>query len=362
MKNIPYFLGSLLLSSLLFFSVLFADFEEFSTLLSQAGINVQKLEQQSSVSRFEIARLLNAVSCEDCVTAPARMVQRYNQQFWQLFSGLPNRDFHDITFRGGRWQQKSYYYCVAYVADNEYMRGYPAATSPLCGGQFCGQNSTTKAEFFQSLLNLLDIKILEKYQISRTNVQKWLAGLSPTSYQYQVLFEKDIQAIKNAKSNTITTSDEFQAYLKYCMFHLDECGFQPFGEIKQGFRPVSELNVLFKEGVIKREDTNNIYANINGKDALSILYYVFQNYSKCSFNTDYDCDGVVNAQDNCPYDYNRNQLDLDGDGVGNVCDDDIDGDGVKNPIGIVDDNDNIIISKRDPNLDPTPLGEGNRGF
>jgi hypothetical protein len=53
---------------------------------------------------------------------------------------------------------------------------------------------------------------------------------------------------------------------------------------------------------------------------------------------------------------------LDGDGKGNVCDDDIDGDGEKNPLGIVDDNDNIIISLRDNTTDQTPLGNGKRGF
>jgi hypothetical protein len=125
---------------------------------------------------------------------------------------------------------------------------------------------------------------------------------------------------------------------------------------------VSELNVLFKEGVLSKTDTTNIYANINGKDALTILYYVFQSFSKCNFNLDYDCDGIPNAQDNCPYAYNPNQLNLNGNKKGNVCDDDIDGDGQKNPLGLVDDNDNIIIQIRDKNSDQTPLGEGKRGF
>jgi hypothetical protein len=172
-----------------------------------------------------MARLLNAISCEDCVTAPQRMTQKYNQNFRQVFSGLPNRDFNDIAYGGARWEQKSYYYCVAYVGDNEYMRGYPAATSPFCGGQFCGQNNTTKSEFFQSILNVIDIKILSKYQANWAEIQKRLNALKPTSYQYQVLFEKDIQAIKNAtpQSKAITNADEFQAYLKYCMFNLEKC-------------------------------------------------------------------------------------------------------------------------------------------
>ena len=77
--------------------------------------------------------------------------------------------------------------------------------------------------------------------------------------------------------------------------------------------------------------------------------------TECEFNNDYDCDGIPNHLDNCPFDYNPNQRDTDGDGVGDVCDDDIDGDGVKNPIGIVDDSGNIVISKRVDDMDNCPL-------
>ncbi len=38
---------------------------------------------------------------------------------------------------------------------------------------------------------------------------------------------------------------------------------------------------------------------------------------------DEDSDGVDNASDNCPCDANPNQLDFDGNGVGNVCDEDL---------------------------------------
>jgi hypothetical protein len=45
---------------------------------------------------------------------------------------------------------------------------------------------------------------------------------------------------------------------------------------------------------------------------------------------DVDRDGAPNSVDNCPRDFNRDQLDTDGDGIGDRCDDDIDGDGIPN--------------------------------
>ena len=71
----------------------------------------------------------------------------------------------------------------------------------------------------------------------------------------------------------------------------------------------------------------------------------------CTINYDYDGDGVINAEDTCRFTYNKQQRDADGDGIGNVCDDDIDGDGKSNPIGIVDDSDIVHVGLLPENED-----------
>ena len=46
--------------------------------------------------------------------------------------------------------------------------------------------------------------------------------------------------------------------------------------------------------------------------------------------TDSDGDGITFNSDNCPLISNTDQLDTDGDGIGDVCDADLDGDGITN--------------------------------
>ena len=45
---------------------------------------------------------------------------------------------------------------------------------------------------------------------------------------------------------------------------------------------------------------------------------------------DVDNDGVGDACDNCPEQFNEDQTDIDNDGKGDACDDDIDGDDIPN--------------------------------
>lgn len=68
--------------------------------------------------------------------------------------------------------------------------------------------------------------------------------------------------------------------------------------------------------------------------SILLLFAIFILHFSCSkdeVNLDIDNDGIENTVDNCPNTANANQSDIDGDGVGDTCDDfnDSDNDGVE---------------------------------
>ena len=108
---------------------------------------------------------------------------------------MPGRDFNDIDMSTAVNNKINYYYCVAYVWDNNYMRWYPAATSPLCAGKFCGFRGTTNAEFLQVIMNILTKYVYDKINIDRKTVNDWFENLDTQWYVYKTLTQQDAQNI-----------------------------------------------------------------------------------------------------------------------------------------------------------------------
>jgi len=53
---------------------------------------------------------------------------------------------------------------------------------------------------------------------------------------------------------------------------------------------------------------------VDGKTLINWLYKV-KKINTCKIDRDYDKDGILNEEDNCPYTYNPNQKDTDKDGI-----------------------------------------------
>ena len=346
-------------------SVWYVNASTFAERLSEVGLDVASFSNKNSISRYEVTRLLNAADCQDCIQAPDWMKQTYGQKFWDEFRAIDGKDFNDVSYEAGVWNKKSYYYCVAYVGDNGYMAWYPS-TSTKCKWNFCGQEPITISEFYQTVLNIIQNQIRQKYLIDWSKIKSWKKWLKKNSIQMRTLNQTNIDVIDKADSKIAyaQNNDEFQTWLKYCMYNLSACNFQPFGVVGTWYWPVSELNVLYKEWVITFEDAQNVasFSNMRWDEAIRIFSLIYDNYASCSFNVDYDCDSITNWDDNCPYVFNSNQYDLDDDWVGNVCDDDIDWDWKKNLIWVVDDNNRIVVSMWKKGLDQTPLGNLNLWF
>lgn len=325
---------------------------------TQAGIDIASLQNKSVISRYDVARILNAVECKDCINPWLQYIENYTEPFWSSFVQIPGKYFDDINYLWWIYNGRSYYYCVASVAEKQYMFWYPELASPVCPWLFCGSKSMTKAEFIQVILNILANYINKNYSTNRKSMKQRIDWLDPSSYAYTILNSDDINRINSLAETCseweceIKNWKEFHSYLKYCMFNIEACNMQPIWRITEAYWPIAELNIAIKEWIIDNDTSlaRTIHEPIDGDYAIQVLSRVFPKIA-CNFDYDYDCDGVPNKSDNCPNTYNPNQKDTDGDKLGDVCDNDIDNDSITNPIGIVDALGSMNIRLRNRTMD-----------
>lgn len=118
------------------------------------------------------------------------------------------------------------------------MRGYPKATSPVCGGKFCGEKDTTTAEFIQVVINILAKYIYKDLYLNRKDVGKRVTALKASSYEAKNFTTDNKKTIAERSAScesacALQDKDDVAIYLKYCMFNLGKCDMQEAGKIKQ---------------------------------------------------------------------------------------------------------------------------------
>ncbi len=310
---------------------------DFRDDLDQVGINVSQLEQKKGISRYEMVQVLAAGDCLDCLHPSPAMVSHYTQQWLDAFVREPANNFLDLSVT---WW---YYYCVAYAGDQWWVNWYPKTTSPFCPWKYCGANTVSQGELIQVLFNMIAKDVYATYEVNWSAIDAWKDSLS---------FDLDVATmsiIKNARESCndsmcpVRSVEELSVYMRYCTYHTKECGMRTFPNLWEVY-PVAQLNVLLDAWIVRAWEFANksSFEEVRWEELLRYVERV-RDLHGCAFEADYDRDGIANKNDSCPIWYNPNQKDLDGDGIWDVCDSDIDNDGILNPVGIVDDQSNIVV-------------------
>lgn len=340
------------------FSFWLKDYNEFINTLKKLDYNTESISNQKAISRFDMTRIINLSDCYDCTLPSTDIKSKLNIDWWNNFKVWIWKNFEEVSFENTNYNWKDYYYCVSYAAFKNYVNWYPKTTSPFCPWKFCWTNNTTIAEFIQVLVNILWTYLYDKYSLNWYEVKNWLSTLDKNSYEYKYFNINDLNIIGQWVSKcwnnicNLWSLDEFNVYIKYCTFNVQSCNFMEFDKAKNWDWPVAELNILYSQWIWDINTINSLDLDkpVDGNMLLDNVFKVSTKNS-CTFDFDYDKDGINNYDDTCPYWYNPNQKDTDKDGIWDVCDDDIDWDTIKNPIWIVDFNWNINVQLYPENKD-----------
>ena len=294
------------------------------------------------VTRYDLAELLSVWNCEQCIFASPEDLLTYDTAWRDWFAGQAGNNFDDIQAWEEYYNGKEYSVCIAKAAEKWRINGFPRTTSPFCPGRFCGANVLSYGELAQALYNIIAQEIYDTYTINRQAVeQRSETRLEDIDIYQQQLIWVWVDSC-GSDDCVLNSVDELNVYLKYCRRNLEACNMLPSDLLWAGDYPIWFTNILVSQGIVTRPDVMQLgrYDEVS-RSLFDLTLGSLVSQKSCVRNIDYDLDGVRNDVDNCPVTYNPNQKNRDADDLWDVCDDDIDDDNLTNPIGVIDDQDNI---------------------
>lgn len=329
---------------------------DFSTLLKSKNIDVNKIIEAPTISRERVVELINFIECHDCHRSPKDIVNSLTESRWNDFRKLPGKNFDDVSYDAtvSSWNN---YYCIAYVANKFYVNWFPRTGSPFCPWLFCAQVDITNADFLQAVFNVLTPIAYSQYALPRKEVSDRIANQpQPIRNVFTLADYKEIvDGLRDCPAWVcpLQKPEQLSVYTKYCRRNTKNCNMQntlqSYSWLKEWFWPTSEVAILLEQWMFLPNELEkiNIENYASGKlvfDVLSRLKMRMQ----CVDTDDQDGDGILDYEDNAYLTPNASQKDTDNDGIGDVIDDDLDNDTIKNPVGVVDDQGNIVYSSFKP--------------
>jgi PKD domain/Thrombospondin type 3 repeat len=355
----------------------FAVNTDFLQLLWRRWFDADGIMQAQFVSRGQVAELLNMIDCQNCHRPSRTRVQTLSSTRRAGFQGFPGKNFDDVSY-SSTLSSDNAYYCISYVGNQWYMNGYPRATSPLCSGKFCAWLPITVADTIQTIFNIAGQSFYSQYRADRTAIDaRYTQQKAPIQKQFGLQDFANIQqgkkncgggarATNSIATNSIATENEtatsstscnitslsaLQTYAKYCTYEPAACGISELPFAKKGQRPIAEINMLVQQGIFTASELAGINVENYAKgDFVLEIFGRVKARAQCLDSDDQDADWISDSVDTCYLTYNPQQSDNDKDGIWNACDDDVDNDRILNPIGVLDDRNNIVYDVIPPYL------------
>lgn len=157
------------------------------------------------------------------------------------------------------------------------------------------------------------------------------------------LFDESINPLAFSTAN-ITVINETSGATLTCNAGCNDNLISIFPDFPAG-EPTDDVYRVFVFGL------EDLYGN-RMTDTLSWMF-TLEEKPQMAEDGDADTDGILNLNDNCLYTANGNQEDVDGNGVGNVCDTDMDGDEIANTA----DNCPYLLNTDQGDLDEDGIGD-----